>query len=115
MPPKVKKELSFSILQLIFGTFFAGIISFSGIELIKAHDNNINVENVTKQLDNIELENKAFITRADALLVFFNENKMNIKILETKMEERFFMIRDRVNYNENQITYVKGRLKGNGK
>ena len=114
MPPKIKKELSMSIIIIMLGGLMTGLMGFGGVELIKAHDNNVNAKNIVKQLDNIELENKEFISRADALLSYFNENKMNIKVLDMKVEERFFMMHDKVNYNTNQITYLKGRLKGNG-
>ncbi len=112
MPPKVKKDLSFSILSMMGGVFVAGLMSFMGLELIESHDDNIKSKHISEQVDKIAISNDAFIERTDALLAFMNENKTNIKVVDTKLEERFLIMREKVNYNTNQITYLKGRVSG---
>ena len=112
MPPKRKKEISMSILSLMLGVIVTGVMGWMGVELIKSHDDNIKSQHIAKQLDEISIDNKALIARHDELLRFMNDNKLNIKIVDTKLEERFLSMFEKVNYNANQITYLKGRLKG---
>lgn len=112
MPPKRKKEISMSILSLMLGTLVTGVMGWMGLELVKSHDSNIQSDYIAEKLEDISLSNKALISRHDELLVFMNDNKIDIRIIDTKLEERFKNMVDKVNYNTNQITYLKGRLKG---
>ena len=113
--PKIMKDTAFHILiSLIVAPISVLGFSWIGSEFMKSRDDNIKSNIIAEKLDDIILDNKALIARHDELLIFMNDNKLNIRVIDTKYEERFFNMMEKVNHNKNQITYLKGRLKGGG-